>query len=115
MLFSYWHKLGEKYPFAQVDDFVVMPNHVHGIVVLEHQKGTLPDSTMPDMIGWFKTMTTNAYIRGIDGENWTPFEGKLWQRSFHDHIIRGEKDFLRIQQYIKDNPARWLEDKFYSM
>jgi putative transposase len=58
-------------------------------------------------------MTTNAYIRGVRHANWRPFDGKLWQRSYHDHIIRGEKDFLHIQQYIQENPARWEQDTFF--
>jgi REP element-mobilizing transposase RayT len=60
---------------------------------------------------WFKTMTTNAYIRGVKNDDWRPFPGKLWQRSFHDRIIRDGRELARIRRYIANNPAKWDEDR----
>jgi REP element-mobilizing transposase RayT len=59
---------------------------------------------------WYKTMTTNAYIRGVKNDGWPPFPGKLWQRSFYDRIIRDRQELDRIRLYIANNPANWLED-----
>ena len=60
---------------------------------------------------WFKTMTTNAYIRGIKQYRWQPFPGKLWQRNYYEHIIRDENDLNSIREYIITNPARWADDE----
>jgi putative transposase len=57
-------------------------------------------------------MLSTGYIHGVIEAGWQTFEGKLWQRSFHDHIIRNETALANIQQYIQENPARWLQDTF---
>lgn len=62
------------------------------------------------MIQWFKTMTTNEYIRGVKQSNWKPFIGKVWQRNYYEHIIRNEKELQQKTDYILDNPSRWDED-----
>ena len=63
------------------------------------------------MVQWFKTMTTNEYMRGIKTFGWTPFRGRLWQRNYYEHIVRDEVSLNRIRQYILDNPARWEFDR----
>jgi putative transposase len=60
---------------------------------------------------WFKTMTTNEYIRGAKSGNWARFEKRIWQLRYWDHIIRGENELFRIRQYIKNNPHNWDLDK----
>ena len=62
---------------------------------------------------WFKTMTTNEYIRGVKTSGWQPFNGKLWQRNYWEHIIRDEQSYHRISDYIINNPAKWSDDKFF--
>jgi putative transposase len=69
-------------------------------------------SPLGDAIGWFKTMTTNEYIRGVKTLNWKRFDKKLWQRSYHDHIIRNGYAYYNISKYIKENPGNWKKDKF---
>jgi len=76
----------------------------------ENQKTNVPIGQMMD---WFKTMTTNAYIRGVKNLGWSRFNGKLWQRDYYEHIIRNEPSYQRIAQYIINNPAKWEADKFY--
>jgi putative transposase len=71
-------------------------------------------ATIGDVMDWFKTMTTNEYIRGVKINNWRRFNGKLWQRNYHDHIIRNAIEYQRISEYIINNPAKWNDDKFYS-
>ena len=60
---------------------------------------------------WFKTMTTNEYIRGVKTLNWKSFNGKFWQRNYWEHIIRNENEFVQISEYIKNNPMNWNKDK----
>ena len=72
-------------------------------------------ATIGDVMDWFKTMTTNAYIRGVKEMNWRRYDAKLWQRNYYDHIIRDWEDDIRISNYIAENPRKWHEDKFYKM
>ena len=67
--------------------------------------------TLGRIIQWFKTMTTNAYIRGVENEGWQPFPGRLWQRNYYEQIIRDEDELNRPRQYILDNPANWPTDE----
>ncbi len=64
-----------------------------------------------DMMDWFKTMTTNEYIRGVKNNNWPRFEKRVWQLRYWDHIIRNRNDYIRISNYIINNPANWDNDK----
>ena len=63
------------------------------------------------MIQWFKTMTTNEYIRGVKQLGWKPFNGRVWQRNYYEHIIRNETELDRITRYIEANPTRWCDDR----
>jgi REP element-mobilizing transposase RayT len=81
------HALPSKLPGTDIDEFIVMPNHIHGIVVIAgaDQVGTVrrvctPNNTsLHRMVQWFKTMTTNEYLRGVRQLCWEPFIGRLWQ------------------------------------
>lgn len=68
-------------------------------------------SPLHRVMQWFKTMTTNEYIRGVKQFDWTRFNGKLWQRDYWEHIIRDEPSYQRISQYIINNPKNWDRDK----
>jgi len=70
-----------------------------------------PNAPLSQMIQWFKTMTTNEYIRGVKQLGWKPFNGKVWQRDYYEHIIRNQSAADRIAHYIETNPARWNGDK----
>ncbi len=110
MVQTWWTELASKFPSVALDEFVVMPNHVHGVIrISEH--ANVPPVSLVRLVAWYKTMTTNAYIRGVKANSWKRFSGTLWQRSFYDHVVRNEEDLNRIRQYILDNPARWAEDQ----
>jgi len=79
----------------------------------EHVGSPQPGSQLSDVVRWFKTMTTNEYIRGVKNLGWQPFDRKLWQRNYYEHIIRTPESHERIANYIVNNPAKWAEDKFY--
>jgi REP element-mobilizing transposase RayT len=64
-----------------------------------------------NIIDWFKTMTTNEYIRGIKLHVWSSFNGKLWQRNYYEHVIRNEKELNGIREYIMNNPIQWALDE----
>lgn len=65
-----------------------------------------PVPTLSIVIHWFKTMTTNEYIRGVKERGWTHFPGRLWQRNYYEHIIRSQDDLDLIRRYIADNPLK---------
>ena len=70
-------------------------------------------SPLQRIMQWFKTMSTNEYIRNVKANGWPPFNGKLFQRDYYEHIIRNENAYGNIVEYIMNNPANWNNDKFY--
>lgn len=98
------NSLPARYPDIVIDKYVIMPNHIHMIVVLHPtEAGASPCPTISDVVCTFKSLTTRKCK-----------SGKIFQSSFHDHIIRGEKGYLKIWNYIDTNPAKWLEDCYYT-
>ena len=94
-------EIPQHFPDVVIDKFVVMPNHVHGIIHIL-KAGT----NLSTVIGAYKahvTKTIRAFTPGIS----------VWQSSFHDHVIREQTDYLRIWEYIDTNPAKWEADCFY--
>ena len=61
----------------------------------------------------FKSITTVEYIRGVKNLDWLPFDGKLWQRNYYEHIIRNEQSYQTISNYILNNNTNWQKDKFH--
>lgn len=102
---EYAARVYEKFPGYSIEDVVVMPNHVHALVSVAPQDSA---EIVPlwRAIGWWKARTTKvARERG--------YVGDLWQKSFHDHIVRDESDRLRLLEYIANNPKRWQLDCLY--
>lgn len=90
-----------------VDKYIIMPNHVHLLIsVPEWAGGPRPSPTITDAICAFKSLSAVECGREIGVKN-------LWQRSFHDHVIRGEDDRQKIWEYIDSNAQKWPEDCFY--
>ena len=94
-----------KFPDITIDKYAVMPDHLHLIVTNKEQYA---GCSLPDVMRFFKTMTTNEYIRGVKDGTLTPFDGKLWQKSYYDHVIRNQQDYNEIWQYIENNPTKWI-------
>ncbi len=118
MIARWWRQLEEKFPPWQNDVFVVMPNHLHGIIITNNpglgtttEEGAHTGAPLPRVIQWFKTMTTNEYIHGVKSNNWKPFARSLWQRSYFEHVIRDDNSLNRIRDYIQNNPDSWHLDK----
>ncbi|MFO7643666.1 MAG: transposase [Desulfosarcina sp.] len=70
--------------------------------------------TVGDAMGAFKSLTTNEYIRNVKNNGWPPFPGKLWQRNYYEHIVRNEKSYHQIAEYIQTNPLKWQDDRYYA-
>ena len=111
MIIKWLKKIEIKFEETRIDKFVVMPNHVHFILVIS---GDHTGSPLHEIVGWFKTMTTNEYINGVKSEIYLPFNKRVWQRSYHDRIIRNEIEYQRIWQYIDTNPQKWEQDRYFN-
>ena len=140
MITGWWSELGHKFPNVVIDACAVMPNHMHGIVIIHpvgadlrvcpvtpsaedtpkyvgagyvgaHAGAPLQThAPLPQIVQWFKTMTTNTYIRGVKDKGWPPFHRRLWQRNYYEHVVRNEEELNLVRQYIADNPLRWPQD-----
>ena len=94
-----------KFPNIKFDKYVIMPDHLHFIVnITERHTGR----SLQDAMKFFKTMTTNEYIKGVRNGLLPPFKNKLWQKSYYDHIIRNQQDFNEIWEYIENNLKKWV-------
>ena len=116
MIDEQWNALPKRFPNIELDVYQIMPNHFHGIIVIvEYGAGTRPapasKSTLGDIVGAFKSITTNEYIDGVDNQNWPQFYKRLWQRNYYEHVVRNEADLNRIRDYIQFNPSNWEEDE----
>ena len=114
-----WQWLGEQYPYIVLHEYVVMPNHIHGIIEINRgtvgtgrdlslQQPTMKIKSLSELMGAFKT-TSSKQIHLLECPTFK------WQRSFHDHIIRDEKSYNLIANYILGNPSSWEQDKFYTL
>jgi putative transposase len=127
MIEEVWAGLPMRFPTIVLDAFVVMPDHLHGVLILsdetgepnagaevgnvnEHAPGTLP-GTIGRILQTFKSTSTHFYIQGVRQQGWPPFAGRLWQRNYYERIIRNEQALERIRTYINANPSRWAEGK----
>jgi len=114
-----WAEIPNHFANVRLDKFVVMPNHVHGILALgmvgtrhavslprTEQFGKPTRGSVPTIIRSFKSAATKRInrLRGIPG-------CPVWQGRFHDHIIRNDADLHRIREYIETNPAKWASDE----
>ena len=95
-------KIAEINPSIKVDKYVVMPNHVHAILDVRE----CGDADLTQVIGQYKMSVTKKIRQKIAGM-------QVWQRSFHDHVIRNQAGYEKIWMYIENNPLKWKEDCFY--
>jgi putative transposase len=118
-MIAFWiAKVPSKYPTIGITTSVIMPNHIHLLLDFQSIMNTPKSSNhlhdiapiLGNVIGWFKTMTTNAYIHGVREQAWQPFNRKLWHRNYYEHIVRDQLAKERIHTYIEQNPARWWRD-----
>lgn len=145
--YQQWEKLSERFTNMELDVFQIMPNHMHGIIVLNDfvgatlavapNDGVAPNNTVTDnnsvadakgagaspapttkpknvgdIVGAYKSLVANECLEIYKTKN--EMMGKLWQRNYHEHIIRDEQSYQRISEYIINNPKNWKADKFHN-
>ena len=181
MIERWWGELNTKFPSMRTDAFVVMPDHIHGIIVIAarddvgdratgadrndatnaivdsnaggyinpprrneivdinvNNANTMVGADVPirppihpprnhnarddgnaidgpaslsQIVQWFKIMTTTEYIRQVKQAGWPPFDKRVWQRDYYEHIIRDDDALARIRRYIRENPVHWAGDR----
>ena len=135
--YNEWAKLAERFANFELDVFQIMPNHMHGIIVLKNMvgagftpaqndgmvlgqsqvlgqpQGIAPTtvSTVGDIVGAYKSLVFNDCLEIYKSKN--ERMGKLWQRDYYEHIIRNDQSYQTISAYIINNPSKWGDDKFY--
>ncbi len=111
MVSQAWNTIARQFPATECDESVIMPNHFHALITLPHD-GDGPN--LGTVVQAFKRLSTNLYMTGVKEHGWQRFDGRLWQRSYHDHIIRNEREMDLVREYIAANPARWQGDRLFS-
>ena len=100
--------LEKRYPCLTVEQYSIMPNHIHAILILANEAaGASPRPTIMDIVCAYKSLTTRECKKN-------GFDGKLFQTSFYEHIIRGQEDYDEIAKYIYENPMQWYCDELYA-
>lgn len=99
---KYINNINIKYENVSVDHYVIMPNHIHFIIFLSGTMKASSPTNLKTIVRSFKTMVTKEIGHSI------------WQRSYHDHIIRDENDYQKIWEYINTNVLRWEIDCFHN-
>lgn len=138
--FTQWYKLQDRFINVQVDVFQIMPNHIHGIIVLINPVGVglaptqntqltiqQPNmsiraevnpaptniqnhNTIGDIVGTYKSLVAYECLKIYKTNHQTM--GKLWQRNYYEHIIRDEQSYYAIAEYIENNPSNWDTDEY---
>ena len=97
-----------RYAYLEIPKYVVMPNHLHLLMVIDDSVPIEQRKEIPRLVGELKSLSTRACRRiGFPKDH-------LYQSSFYEHIVRTEQDYAEIWQYIESNPQRWKEDRYYS-
>lgn len=139
MIDAEWVALSGRFNNIILHEYVVMPNHFHGIIQIDNttvgasQVGAaLVDAegegvttrvtpteisptagkTIGDMLDAFKSITTVNYINGVKTKEWEPFNKRIWQRNYYEHIIRNAQAYLNISNHIISNPLKWNKDEY---
>jgi putative transposase len=101
-----WLLTAERWPYVMLDSYVIMPNHVHGLIVIQEHPDSGPArsrrKSLSSIVGAFKAAASRR-VAALDGR-----QGRvLWQRSYHERVVRNYQELNRIRAYIAANPARW--------
>ena len=100
--------LGERFSCLTIDDYVIMPNHIHAIFMIKDETaGASPRPTIMDIVCAYKSLTTKQCKNN-------GFRDNIFQTSFYEHIIRDRHDYDEIKKYIYENPMRWHYDELYT-
>lgn len=108
---NYWLDIPKHFPYVELDSFIIMPNHIHGIIIIDNvvnedfrSQQTNKQSSLSSIIKGFKIGVTKWYRKNNSKES-------IWQKSFYDRVIRNERELYKIRKYILENPLKWEIEK----
>jgi len=104
-----WQEIENDFSTVYLDAFIIMPNHIHGIIVNQRATARVAP-TLGRIIGSFKSKCSVQYLQHLQSNRLND-SGKIWQRNYYEHIIRNEEELNKIRKYIAENPTRWHNDK----
>ena len=99
---EYIRQIPSKYATVSVDQYVIMPDHIHMLLRIDKGTGN-PSPTLGNVIGWYKYQVTKRVNTHLNNSG-----EKLFQRSYYDHVIRNQQDYDEIWEYIENNPRKWI-------
>lgn len=118
-----WLEIPDHFPHVKLDIFVVMPNHLHGIIEIRDIVGANPvgaNNYLPQpSLRHGTSKTVGSIVRGfkIGVTKWfrehTDIQ-EVWQRNYHEQIVRNEEGYVKISEYIQTNPQKWQEDTYHT-
>ena len=116
--YKQWIEIPKRFDNIELDEFVIMPNQIHGIIVIYNpepsfgQPQGLPlRKTLGEIVGAYKSLAAAECLKIYKNNN--IIMGKLWQRNVDEHIIRNEESYIKIAQYIISSPTKWELDSLY--
>jgi len=92
-----------------IDTYIVMPDHLHVIIVLGTSPHAPTPASIPELVRSFKLQVMKSWSNGVRWRGWEPYVTHLWQRSYYDTLIRNDAHLDATRTYILANPVRWLE------
>jgi REP element-mobilizing transposase RayT len=115
MLCQVWESFSERFEGIRMDVFVVMPDHVHGIILIHRcidgegssDLARRQDPSLSRIMQAYKSLTTRHYSDGVREHKWEPFSKRMWERNYYERIINGPDDLEVTRKYIRDNPTRY--------
>ncbi len=108
-----WSEIQARYGNIWLDEYVIMPNHFHGIIVIDDSLPGLSPIFKPvlgSVLGSFKSLCVNDWLKTIKSQN-SNARGKFWQDNYYEHIVRSEAELDRVREYILNNPLQWELDR----
>ena len=112
MVEATWHDAVARCGSIDSEAFQLMPNHVHGLVVIAGRIDSAPSTSLAAFVRRFKSMTTRLYGEMARTDPWpAAHPPHLWQRNYYEHIVRNDRSRDRIVRYIAANPSRWAFDR----
>ena len=126
-----WNRIPQHFPSVELYEYVIMPNHIHGIIAWDiaetrnpqpivgarsprppenaaNRRGEVPSPSLGKIVAYFKYQSTKHINQRYD----TPGT-RIWQRNYYDHVIRDNIDLQRLRQYVQDNPMKWALDQLH--
>ncbi len=108
-----WFNLSTRFPTVHLDTYIVMPNHMHGILIIKQpmvQESITKHVSFGMIIGAFKSLSTLHYMKEMEQQGWPPFERKLWQRNYYERVLRNDQELFHVRHYIDNNLINWTTD-----